>query len=125
MDYQQAKNQRPEISEMNQHGAAGTILPASQLTLYQLGLSFGLTLDPLRTAKSASILDRLRAVAEEDSRKSSEIADAARIDRAQFSRFMRRGSGLSVGAVERLAEQLGLEIVLRPVSTVSPERKGN
>lgn len=122
MDNQQAKKQRPEISEMNQHGAAESILPASQLTLYQLGLSFGLHLDPLHTAKLASILDRLRAVAAEDLRRSSEIADAACIDRAQFSRFMRRGSGLSVGAVERLAEQLGFEIVLRPVS---PESKGN
>jgi len=62
----------------------------------------GTVLDDVRTAIDRSEFSRYR------------ISKATRIDQGQLSKLMGGEAGLSIASLERLAEFLGLEIVIRP-----------
>ena len=62
----------------------------------------GTVLDDIRTAIDRSEFSRYR------------ISKATRIDQGQLSKLMGGEAGLSIASLERLAEFLGLEIVIRP-----------
>jgi transcriptional regulator with XRE-family HTH domain len=62
----------------------------------------GTVLDDVRTAIDRSEFSRYA------------ISKATRIDQGQLSKLMGGEAGLSIASLERLAEFLGLEIVIRP-----------
>ena len=57
--------------------------------------------------------DRIRKAVREDKRSLRAIARAIDLDAGVLSRFMHGRSGLALPTLERLAEQLGLELVSR------------
>ena len=62
----------------------------------------------------AVILDAIRKAIEHDHRSRYRSAKDTGISQSQLSRLMIGERGLSVEAVERLANYLGLEITIRP-----------
>ena len=60
------------------------------------------------------VLDEIRAAIEHSGTSRYAISKATRISQAQLSRLMAGQSGLSIDSLERLADHLGLEIVIRP-----------
>lgn len=73
------------------------------------------------TAGMSVILDHIRAAIRASDKTPSGIAMGAGIARSQVSRLMRNDRGLSTESVERLAEYLNLEIIIRPKQ---PKKKG-
>ena len=65
-------------------------------------------------AGMATILDAIREAIERDERSRYRIAKDIGVTQGHLSRLMSGERGLSVDAVERLAEYLGLEIIIRP-----------
>ena len=68
-------------------------------------------LNDIRKAIKASSLTRYR------------MSKATDIDHAQMCRLMAGKSGLSIASLERLADCLGLEIVIRPKRRKKEQRK--
>lgn len=62
----------------------------------------------------ASVVEAIRKAVNESSETRYAICKATGIDQGQLSRVMAGKSGLSVEAIEKLAEHLGLEIIIRP-----------
>lgn len=60
------------------------------------------------------VLDKIRAAIKASGATRYRIAKDLDISQAQLSRLMSGERGLSIEALERLAEYLGLEIILRP-----------
>ena len=60
------------------------------------------------------VLDKIRAAIKSSGATRYRIAKDLDISQAQLSRLMSGERGLSIEALERLAEYLGLEIILRP-----------
>ena len=56
----------------------------------------------------------MRRAVEESGLSRAEISRGSGVAESQLSRFVRREHGMSVENLERLAEHLGLEIVIRP-----------
>jgi len=56
----------------------------------------------------------LRETIRQEERSRYRISKATRIDQGQLSKLMGGEAGLSIASLERLAEFLGLEIVIRP-----------
>lgn len=64
--------------------------------------------------KRIKLADAVRKAAKNYDGLRRTLCRAAKIDEAQFSHFMADSRGLSVAALERLAEVLNLELVTRP-----------
>ncbi len=62
----------------------------------------------------AHVLDTIRKAIRDSDRTPYAICKASGIARSQLSRLMTGKRGLSVEVLERLADQLGLELVIRP-----------
>jgi transcriptional regulator with XRE-family HTH domain len=62
----------------------------------------------------SKILSAIRKAIEDSDQTRYQIAQAAQIAQSQLSRFMSGERGLSVEAVEKLADHLELEIQIRP-----------
>ena len=61
----------------------------------------------------SKILDAIRAAIEATEESRYSICQATGIDQGQMSRLIAGKSGLSVEAVEKLADHLSLEIIIR------------
>lgn len=61
-----------------------------------------------------NLLDEIRASILKSGQSRYRIAKETGIGQPQLSRLMKGERGLSIEALERLAEYLGLEIVIRP-----------
>ena len=66
------------------------------------------------TAGMAELLDAIRKAIESSEETRYRIAKDAGIAQSQLSRFMSGETGLSVESLEKLADCLGLEIIIRP-----------
>ncbi len=62
----------------------------------------------------AELLDRLRQAIRECGKTRYRLAQETRIAESALSRLMSGERGLSIDAAERLAEALGLQIIVRP-----------
>ncbi|NNM26511.1 MAG: helix-turn-helix transcriptional regulator [Phycisphaerales bacterium] len=60
------------------------------------------------------ILDEIRKQIERSAESRYAISKATGIDQAQLSRVMNGRGGMSIDVLERLANHLGLEVVIRP-----------
>jgi transcriptional regulator with XRE-family HTH domain len=60
------------------------------------------------------IYEQLRKAIEASRKTRYQLWQETDIDQGQLSRFMAGGAGLSVENIEKLAEALGLEIIIRP-----------
>jgi len=65
----------------------------------------------------AKIYEQLRRAIESGDKTRYRLWQETGVDQGQLARFMAGESGLSVESTERLAEALGLEIVVRPKET--------
>ena len=61
-----------------------------------------------------TVLDDIRTAIDRSEHSRYRISKATRIDQGQLSKLMGGEAGLSIASLERLAEFLGLEIVIRP-----------
>ena len=90
------------------------------LTVVQSFVSCALTLSQFaRSGVVSGILTQLMQATEDVQRTRAAIADAAGIDRGQFTRFMKGDTRLSIESAERLADVLGYDIILKPRETTS------
>lgn len=71
----------------------------------------------------AEILDRLRQAIREGGKTRYRLAQESGIDESALSRLMSGERGLSIEAAEKLAETLGLEIIIRPVKRKTGKAK--
>ena len=62
----------------------------------------------------AKVLDEIRKAVERSGKSRYSISKAIGITQAQLSRLKHGKSGLSIESLERLAEHLELEIIIRP-----------
>ena len=62
----------------------------------------------------ARLLDTIRAAIRDSGQTPASIARRAQVARSQLSRLLSGERGVSVEAMERLADALGLEVVIRP-----------
>lgn len=62
----------------------------------------------------AHLWDQVRAAIRASGQTRYRIAQETGIEQSQLSRLMTGERGLSIDALERLADHLGLEIVIRP-----------
>jgi transcriptional regulator with XRE-family HTH domain len=62
----------------------------------------------------SKILDEIRRAIEAGDKTRYRLSQETSIPQSQLSRFMTGEKGLSFDAMERLAEALGLEVVIRP-----------
>ena len=69
-----------------------------------------------------TILDQIRSVIESSDVTRYRIAKDVGIDQGQMSRLMNGQSSLSLEALERLCDYLGLEIVIQPKQRRSKKR---
>ena len=60
------------------------------------------------------VLDEIREVIERSGTSRYAISKATGVSQAQLSRLMAGQSGLSIASLERVADYLGLEIIIRP-----------
>jgi transcriptional regulator with XRE-family HTH domain len=65
----------------------------------------------MNAALRRKISDQVRAAIRKSDLSQNEIAARTRIDKAALSRFMNGHRGISLEAIERLAEELGLHLV--------------
>jgi plasmid maintenance system antidote protein VapI len=64
--------------------------------------------------KSATTFqDQLRAAVEQSGKSHGEICREARIQKATFSRFVNGKGGLSIEAIDRLTDCIGLRVTLK------------
>jgi len=63
----------------------------------------------------SQILDDIRSAAEASGKTRYRLWKETGIDQGHLSQFMRGNKGMSVENVERMAEALGLEIIIRPL----------
>ncbi len=61
-----------------------------------------------------TIFEQLRKAIQSSEKTRYKLWQETAIDQGQLARFMAGTDGLSVANVERLAEALGLEIIIRP-----------
>ena len=71
----------------------------------------------------AAIYDELRRAIQAADKTRYRLWQETGIDQGQLARFMADDCGLSVESTERLAEALGLEIVIRPKRTTRTAKK--
>ncbi len=71
----------------------------------------------------SQIFDTIRKAIEASSKTRYRLSKETGIDQAQLSRLMSGKEGVSVENLERLAEALGLEIIIRPKMTESKVEK--
>lgn len=64
------------------------------------------------------ILDEIRRAIENSPKTRYRLSKDARIPESQLSRLMTGEKGLSFDSLDRLADALGLEVVIRPKRTV-------
>jgi transcriptional regulator with XRE-family HTH domain len=62
----------------------------------------------------AKLLDAIRVAIEASEESRYRIAQASKVAESQLSRLMSGEAGIGIETLERLAEHLGYEIVLRP-----------
>ena len=62
----------------------------------------------------SKLLDEIREAIKAGDKSRYRLSKEAKIPQSQLSRFMTGEKGLSFDAMERLAEALGLEIIIRP-----------
>ncbi|MEO0483833.1 MAG: helix-turn-helix domain-containing protein [Planctomycetota bacterium] len=62
----------------------------------------------------SSVMDQLRAAVDSSDESAYAIAKGSGVDRSQLSRLLSSERDLSMESAERLADYLGLEIVVRP-----------
>ena len=62
----------------------------------------------------ATVLDTIKRAIESSGQTRYRIAEGTGLSQAQLSRLMSGERGLSVESIEKLADYLGLEIVIRP-----------
>ena len=70
----------------------------------------------------AKLTDSIRAVVRGSGQTPYAIAKGAKVARSQLSRLLSGESGMTVDTIERLADYLGLEVVIRPKSTRGSKR---
>ena len=70
-----------------------------------------------------TILDQIRSVIESSDVTRYRIAKDLGIDQGQMSRLMNGQSSLSLEALERLCDYLGLEIIIQPKQRRSKKRE--
>jgi transcriptional regulator with XRE-family HTH domain len=73
--------------------------------------------------KVSRILDQIRKAIEASDKTRYRLWKETGIDQAQLSRLMSGDSGLSYENLERLADSLGLEIIIRPAKRKSGKAK--
>ncbi len=61
-----------------------------------------------------SVIQTIREAIESSGESRYSISDRSGVSQAQLSRFVRGEAGMSVDNLERLADALGLEIIVRP-----------
>jgi transcriptional regulator with XRE-family HTH domain len=61
-----------------------------------------------------TLLDQMRRAIEASGQSRYQIAQGSGVAQSQLSRLVSGGQGMSVRNLERVAEYLGLEIVVRP-----------
>ena len=66
------------------------------------------------TTGMATVIDEIRNAIKQCGRTRYAISKATGISQSQLSRLMSQKAGLSIESLEALAENLGLEIVVRP-----------
>lgn len=71
----------------------------------------------------AGILDRLRQAIRESEKTRYRLAEESCIAESALSRLMSGERGLSIEAAEKLAETLGLEIIIRPAKRNTAKSK--
>ncbi len=71
----------------------------------------------------SQIFDTIRKAIEASSKTRYRLSKETGIDQAQLSRLMSGKEGVSVENLERLAEALGLEIIIHPKTTESKAEK--
>ena len=69
------------------------------------------------------ILDTIRRAIEVGNKTRYKLSQETGIDQAQLSRLMAGKEGVSVENLERLAEALGLQIIIRPTTIESEAEK--
>ena len=62
----------------------------------------------------ANLLDRIKAAIDASGQSRYQISKGAGVAQSQLSRLMSGERGLRIEALERLADYLGLEIIIRP-----------
>jgi transcriptional regulator with XRE-family HTH domain len=70
------------------------------------------------------VFDTIRKAIEASGKTRYRLSKETGIDQAQLSRLMSGKEGVSVENLERLAEALGLEIIIRPKRTPRRTEKG-
>ena len=73
--------------------------------------------------KRVTLSDQIRQVVNDSGVSRYAICKASGIDQGQFSRFMAGTKGLSIGALDNLADVLGLNIVTTGKRPEIPRRK--
>ena len=72
------------------------------------------SLKQCRVDQLGKVLDEVRRAIKTSGQSRYAISQATGISQAQLSRLMSGQSGLSIESLERLAEHLGLEVLIRP-----------
>jgi len=71
-----------------------------------------------------NVLNELRKAVEKSGQTRYRIGQEAGIAQSQLSRMVRGKAGMSLATVERLADYLGLELVLRPKQSRAGRKGG-
>lgn len=74
-------------------------------------------------ARMSQILDQIRKAMEGSDKTRYRLSKETGIDQAQLSRLLTGEVGLSVETLERLAEALGQEIIIRPAKRKAGKTK--